>query len=218
MNQWDAEGQRWVPGTGSGQPSPGSGQPPPDSDLSRVLIVGVLVLLLLAVAGAAVWMRSRDDGAGGGGTTFTTSSEPPSSATGDADPSTADPYGSGTYDPGTYDPDPYTSDPYDPPAQEEDPPAEGPAETVRSYYGAINSGDYSTAWDLGGKNLSASYSAFESGFAGTQSDTVSVTATDGDTVYVEITADQTDGARHTYTGTYTVRDGTITGARIRRTS
>ncbi|MFJ6017075.1 hypothetical protein [Streptomyces sp. NPDC092952] len=212
MSQWDAEGQRWVPGS---SPATGSGEPPPDSDLSRVLIVAALVVLLLAVAGAAVWVRSSDDGAGGGGTVLTTPSGPPPTSFGDDFPGTADPYGGDTYEP-----DPYGSDTYgsDPPTQEEAPPApDGPADTVRSYYGAINSGDYDTAWELGGKNLTKSFSAFTSGFANTASDDVQVTDTVGDTVHVDITAYQTDGSRQTYTGTYTVLDGTITSARIRRT-
>ncbi|MEV8456974.1 hypothetical protein AB0467_30100 [Streptomyces sp. NPDC052095] len=202
MSQWDAEEQRWVPGS---SPAAGSGEPPPDSDLSRVLIVAALVVLLLAVAGTAVWVRSGDDGAGGGGTVLTTPSGPPPTTFGDDFPGTADPYGSDTYG-------------SDPPAQEEAPPTpDGPADTVRSYYGAINSGDYDTAWELGGKNLTRSFSAFTSGFANTASDDVQVTDTVGDTVHVDITAHQTDGSRQTYTGTYTVLDGTITSARIRRT-
>jgi hypothetical protein len=85
---------------------------------------------------------------------------------------------------------------------------------VNAYYGAINAGDYRTAWNLGGDNLDSTYSAFVDGFAGTTSDTLTVTGTQGATVSVRLDAIQSDGSDQTYTGTYTVADGHITGAQL----
>ncbi|MFF9345790.1 hypothetical protein [Streptomyces sp. NPDC014734] len=212
MSHWDADGQRWVPDSA---PGGGSGQPPPDTDLPRVLIVVAVVVLLLAVVGATVWTRGHDHGAGGPVAVSTALPEPPESSDSateapvlpdTADPDTADSYGA---DPSATERDP--SDPSDPSG------TEGPSDTVERYYDAINSGDFSAAWDLGGENLGASYSSYVSGFAGTLRDTVTVRAVEGDTVYVDITAHQTDGTRHTFAGTYTVLDGVITGADIERT-
>ncbi|MFI8824398.1 excalibur calcium-binding domain-containing protein [Streptomyces sp. NPDC053431] len=85
---------------------------------------------------------------------------------------------------------------------------------VRTYFAAINAKDYRRAWDLGGKNLSGSYSAFADGFAATAHDTVHILGTAGDTVSVRLEAAQADGSLRIYEGTYTVRGGTIVGADV----
>ncbi|MFB8210188.1 hypothetical protein [Streptomyces sp. NPDC056010] len=206
MNQWDPEGQRWV----GSAPGSGSGQAPPDSDRARVLLVAAMVVLLVAVAGAALWLRAHDNSAEGQGAVISIGPEPAAPSPSDA----AEPYGDDLNEP-----DPPESDSPSPVAEDEDPPGtEGPAETVQRYYDAINSADFATAWELGGKNFGASYSDYVSGFAETARDAVSVTDAQDDTVYVDITAYQTDGARYAYTGTYTVLDGVIVDADIERTS
>ncbi|MEU6592278.1 hypothetical protein ABZ923_24135 [Streptomyces sp. NPDC046881] len=90
--------------------------------------------------------------------------------------------------------------------------ADGPAGTVTRFFEAINQGDYATAWDLGGKNLDASYTTFVSGFATTQRDDVTIESVQGDTVRVQLLARQTDGTQKSYSGRYTVADGVITEA------
>ncbi len=88
------------------------------------------------------------------------------------------------------------------------------AQTVRAYYAAVNAGDYTTAWALGGQNLTGSYQDFVDGFATTRYDTLTVVAEDGPTVQVELDAEQTDGSHRYYAGSYTVRDGAIVAAAI----
>jgi hypothetical protein len=79
------------------------------------------------------------------------------------------------------------------------------AETVvLQYYDAVNAGEYEAAWQLGGVNLSPSYSDFVSGYSDTAASEVTVTAVDGDTVYVNLAASRYDGSGAYYTGSYTV--------------
>jgi hypothetical protein len=85
---------------------------------------------------------------------------------------------------------------------------------VSSYYAAINAHDYATAWNLGGKNLSGSFSSFTNGFADTASDTVTVDSVSGDTAFIHLHAVHTDGSTADYSGSYTVQNGVITGASI----
>ncbi|MCZ4119416.1 DUF4352 domain-containing protein [Streptomyces sp. H39-S7] len=94
--------------------------------------------------------------------------------------------------------------------------AEGtsPRQVVENYYAAINAHDYATAWALGGKNLDSSLQSFTAGFAGTANDAVTVTGVEGDTVSVVLDATQQDGSHRVFSGTYTVRDGTIVSANI----
>jgi hypothetical protein len=96
------------------------------------------------------------------------------------------------------------------------PPATDPASVVRGFYDAINSGDYQTAWDLGGQNLGHPYAAFVSGFANTIHDDLTVTSATGDTVTVSVAAQETDGYTHLYTGSYTVQDGQIRHGSLKR--
>ena len=93
----------------------------------------------------------------------------------------------------------------------------GPAATVRAYYAAINAHDYARAWELGGKNIDSSYSAFASGFDGTARDKVNVVSVAGDVVIIRLAATQTDGLVVSYRGSYTVTGGVITEGRIHRT-
>ncbi|MEV4863299.1 excalibur calcium-binding domain-containing protein [Streptomyces ossamyceticus] len=86
---------------------------------------------------------------------------------------------------------------------------------VREYFAAINAQDYRRAWDLGGKNLSRSYTAFVDGFATTAHDTVHILNADSDTVSIRLEATQTDGSLRIFEGTYTVHRGTIVAADVR---
>ncbi|WP_370084417.1 serine/threonine-protein kinase [Streptacidiphilus sp. MAP12-16] len=89
-------------------------------------------------------------------------------------------------------------------------PAADPASTVTAYYAAINAHDYRTAWNLGGRNLGGSYSAFAAGFADTSSDTLTIDSVSGPSVAVHLHAVHTDGSTADYAGTYTVAAGVIT--------
>lgn len=89
-----------------------------------------------------------------------------------------------------------------------------PDAVVLAYFQAINDHNYAEAWRLGGKNLGQSYGAFVSGFADTESDAVTITETNGDTVSIQLLATHTDGSQQHYAGTYTVTDGVITSAEV----
>lgn len=88
---------------------------------------------------------------------------------------------------------------------------------VQAFFAAINARDYQQAWQLGGDNLTPSYSQFVAGFASTASDTVDVGSAPGPVVGVLLTAVQTDGTTKYYSGTYTVSGGVITASDIRLT-
>lgn len=88
---------------------------------------------------------------------------------------------------------------------------------VESYYAAINSRDYATAWRLGGDHFAASYAAFVQGFAGTDHDILQVVGVTGETVRVDLTAYQSDGSSQHFSGTYTVSGSTIVDASIQQT-
>ncbi|MFR0358233.1 hypothetical protein [Streptomyces sediminimaris] len=96
------------------------------------------------------------------------------------------------------------------------PPARGPGAVVKAYYDAINAHHYRTAWNLGGKRFSPTYSAFVAAFAETAHDRLRILRVSGPTVTVSLAATQTSGAVKLYSGTYHVSDGVITGARMRQ--
>ncbi|MEU8618102.1 excalibur calcium-binding domain-containing protein [Streptomyces sp. NPDC048623] len=95
------------------------------------------------------------------------------------------------------------------------PKAADASSVVLQYFAAINAQDYRRAWNLGGKNLSGSYTAFADGFATTAHDVVHILRAEGGTVSVRLEATQTDGSLRVFEGTYTVHGGTIVGADIR---
>ena len=92
----------------------------------------------------------------------------------------------------------------------------GPAAVVQSYFAAINSKAYKTAWRLGGNNFSSSYSSFVDGFSTTASDMVTILSVNGSAVTVSLAAKQTNGTVKTYQGTYTVTGGVITNSNIQQ--
>ena len=87
---------------------------------------------------------------------------------------------------------------------------QGPAASVRAYFRAINNHDYVRAWHLGGRYTGSSYSAFVSGFQGTDHDKVTILSAAGKVVTARLAARQTDGSDRTYQGTYRVTHGVIT--------
>jgi hypothetical protein len=96
------------------------------------------------------------------------------------------------------------------------PSATGPAAVVLAAYADINRHDYQGAYNLGLAQNGQSYSTFAQGYSTTQSDTVTVTGVSGDIVSVSLLAVSTDGTQRTYSGTYTVSGGSITGASLQQ--
>jgi Protein kinase domain len=94
----------------------------------------------------------------------------------------------------------------------------GPAATVSAYIAAINKHHYGKAWKLGGRNSSATFTAFVQGFGTTSKDTLIILSVRDNVASVELVAEQTDGTVKTYQGTYTVDDGVITGSHIEQIS
>ncbi len=94
------------------------------------------------------------------------------------------------------------------------------AQTVIAYYDALNRGDFPTAWNLGGQRLAkgGTLASYAKGFATTSWAAVTVTSVSGKTVYVDLSARQTDGSLRTFSGSYTVSGGAITGANMKRIS
>jgi hypothetical protein len=92
-----------------------------------------------------------------------------------------------------------------------------PASVVEAYYAAINNRQYSIAWNLGGDNLGESFTKFEAGFANLDHDTLTVVSVQSGVVAIDLTAANANGIEQTFTGTYTVAGGVITGSDIRQT-
>ncbi|MEU4523277.1 hypothetical protein AB0F52_31780 [Amycolatopsis sp. NPDC024027] len=93
------------------------------------------------------------------------------------------------------------------------------ARTVVAYYDALNRHEFATAWALGGSRLAGDggYTRYVNGFATTSWDALTVTDVRGSTVSVVLAAVQTDGSTRTFSGTYTVSGGVITGSHMTRT-
>jgi hypothetical protein len=93
-----------------------------------------------------------------------------------------------------------------------------PAAVVEQYYDAINQQDYQTAWNLGGDNINSDYTSFVNGFQDTASVNLTISGVNGDTVYVSLQSQQTDGTTTYYSGTYTVDDGTIQSGSLQQSN
>ncbi|MFE6610841.1 hypothetical protein [Amycolatopsis sp. NPDC057786] len=93
-------------------------------------------------------------------------------------------------------------------------------QTVIAFYDAINRRDFLTAWNLGGQRLAkgGAYASWVSGYASTSWADLTVTGVIGNTVHVHLSARQTDGSLRTFSGSYTVSGGAITGANMKRLS
>jgi hypothetical protein len=95
----------------------------------------------------------------------------------------------------------------------------GPAATVKAFFRAINNHDYLKAYNLNTSvHATQDYQQFKAGYAGTSHDTVTITGVSGDTVSIDLVADQTDGSTKTFTGSYVVQNGVITESSIQQTS
>jgi serine/threonine-protein kinase len=96
-----------------------------------------------------------------------------------------------------------------PPASATDPRA-----IVREYFADINSKNYPAAWQLvpqiGG------YQQFRDGFIGTARDNFKIVSVTGSVVRVNLEAVHDDGTVRYFTGTYTVTNGKISSADMRR--
>ena len=94
-----------------------------------------------------------------------------------------------------------------------------PVAVVSAYYDAVNNHHYATAYRLNRPAQKiGSYESFKQGFAGTKHVDLTITDVSGDLVSFDLTAAQTDGTVKTFTGTYTIRNGKIWLADVRRTS
>ncbi|MEZ0092803.1 serine/threonine-protein kinase [Streptacidiphilus sp. EB129] len=187
---------------GSGRPGEPGG-PPRRHRLWPLLLAAALVAALLAGGVTLLAQRSTSNHAAQPRTSSSVTA-PPTTATSTAPtqpPSTAA---------GTAPAPPAPSPTPTPPA--------APASVVTAYYDAINAHDYSTAWNLGGKNLGGSYSDFANGFAGTSSDTLTIDGVSGGTVDVHLHAVHTDGSTADYSGSYFVQNGVITQATLQQTA
>lgn len=102
------------------------------------------------------------------------------------------------------------------PSASPSPSATGPAAVVLAAYADINRHDYQDAYNLGLAQNGQDYSTFVQGYSTTQSDTITVTGVNGDVVSVSLLAVRTDGTQSTYSGTYTVSGGLITGASLQQ--
>jgi hypothetical protein len=89
---------------------------------------------------------------------------------------------------------------------------------VEQYYQDLTDHDYAAAWALGGKNIAGeSYAQYVAGFADTASISLGTVSDFGASqVQAVLYATQTDGSLQVYAGTYTVADGQLVAASIRR--
>lgn len=90
-----------------------------------------------------------------------------------------------------------------------------PENVLLAYYDAINSHDYQTAWELGGKNLGQSYGDYVRGFASTAADMVTILQVRGSVVTIELLAIKADASESKYRATYKIENGQITEGHAR---
>ncbi|MGW2460099.1 hypothetical protein HKX69_07900 [Streptomyces argyrophyllae] len=189
------------------------------------LLIGGVPFLLILLTGIASHLGSQDGGGPGTPSVYGSGysggySDGYSGGSGPSSPDTPAPDTSTAYETPTW-PSTDGADPTDtassPAGTESTETADSPAGTVTRFFEAINERDYQTAWDLGGKNLDASYTSFVSGFATTERDDVTIESAQGETVWVDLLARQTDGTQKSYSGRYTVVDGVITDASMNPT-
>jgi serine/threonine-protein kinase len=94
----------------------------------------------------------------------------------------------------------------------------GPAGTVDAFFKAINDHNYAKAYNLNTSvHATQDYEQFKAGYADTAHDTVTITGVSGDTVSVNLVADQTNGSTKTFSGSYVVQNGTIVESSIQQT-
>ncbi|MFD0312869.1 hypothetical protein [Streptomyces flavalbus] len=184
---------------------------------NALIIIGVPLVLIVVLA---VAYRASGEGDGSSaGSDYWSGDSPfggvPDGAPGDAGdiPSWSDGV---TDEPtdfyGTQEP---TDEPTDPDTATGEEYADDPnAQTVMAYFAAIDGGDYTTAWQLGGQNLAADFESFSDGFTTTAAVAVTVDGVEGDLVFATVTSRESDGTQKVFDGSYTVRDGVITAADV----
>jgi hypothetical protein len=92
-----------------------------------------------------------------------------------------------------------------------------PAQVVRNYFAAINQHDYQRAWQLGGRNVGESYTAFVTGFASTEFDQLVIESVRGNVVTAGVIAIQSEGEQQNFQGVYTVSGAAVTKFSVHRT-
>ncbi len=96
-----------------------------------------------------------------------------------------------------------------------------PWAVVSSYYGLIESQDYSSAWNLQSPSFQGSegnYQTWMDGYANTGAQYLSEVSESGDTVYVNLSAvDAATGVTQYFTGWFTVDNGLITSGSMTQT-
>ncbi|MGA5560779.1 zinc-ribbon domain-containing protein [Streptomyces platensis] len=203
----------------SGPPA-GTRQPVGDSGYGYVRVgptilphwlLWVLAALIVA-GGATAIVLSSSDGSSDEETIGALSSTSPT-----PDPSLGSPPPTDIYStPPTYTETQPPTDYPSPTPSDLSPSPDNASAVVEEYYRDINAGDFSAAWDLGGKNIGgSSYSRWKSGFGTTVNIELSA-VNDGSSGQVSavLRATQTDGSVRVYQGTYTVSDGAIVSADI----
>jgi serine/threonine protein kinase len=103
----------------------------------------------------------------------------------------------------------------------EPPPAAAllPAQTVQAYFTALNAKNYPRAWQLDSVvHQNQNYQQFVKGYSGTKDNTVTIIGTNGNVVSAQLVATQVNGTVKTFSGTYTVTNGVITGAHMLQVS
>jgi hypothetical protein len=89
---------------------------------------------------------------------------------------------------------------------------------VRAYYDAINAHQFRKAYGLSTQAQDTeSFAQFRQGYQGTSHDTLTITGVSGDVVSFNLTANQSDGTVKTYSGSYTVQNGSIVGSNVAQT-
>ena len=89
-----------------------------------------------------------------------------------------------------------------------------PRTVVLDYFAAVNARHWHQVWDLGGSNLSPSYHAMITGYAGTVRDEIQSVRVRGDRVTVRLLAYQSGGIVRAYRISYRVREGVITAGTV----
>lgn len=175
---------------------------------NRLIVPGVVLLILLIGAGAYFGVSKLTDNSSTH-TAVAAASSMPTFTTGQVAPAVTPPSPLASV----------SASALGSPTTSPTPNAADPAAVVRSYYAAINAGDYALAWALGGDNIEAgSYDSFVQGFATTVSDNLAVLSAVDDAVRIHLDATQTDGSHHYYVGTYTVHNGVIVKASIQQSA
>ncbi|MDI3404178.1 excalibur calcium-binding domain-containing protein [Streptomyces cavernicola] len=181
----------------------------------RTVRTGIPALLTAGAVAGVLALSGCDGDSGEGARPTVTETVTTAPTTPDAGPSPPE-----RTTPAPSAPEPTTPAPPPPPPPPQPPPPHSAEPTLDSegvvlaYFAAINVQDYRRAWDLGGRNLAESYTAFVDGFATTAHDDVRILGSDGSTVSIRLEATQTDGSVKVFEGTYDVRGGVIVGADV----